>query len=107
MDKEEILEKNREDFQRRGGVDERFLHMQWHAGYVMVAAMMVVWLVLFLWNFAHGLDTKAINAIMFAGIATMGCMQFYRYRLKAGLFCGLVAGSVVVFNLVQYMLGTM
>ena len=46
MDKEEILEKNRED---NRGADERFRILNQRQSSVMVGAMLVVWAALFLW----------------------------------------------------------
>ena len=68
MDKEEILEKNRED---NRGADERFRILNQRQSSVMVGAMLVVWAALFLWDFAHGQDTSAPAAIMLSGFGVV------------------------------------
>ena len=86
MDKEEILEKNRED---NRGADERFRILNQRQSSVMVGAMLVVWAALFLWDFAHGQDTSAPAAI------------------KLSLVCGLLAAFGVVSFAAKHIMLTM
>ena len=104
MDKEEILEKNRKD---NRGADERFRILNQRQSVVMVGAMLAMWLILFLWNVFRGLDTSQGGAIMLSGVAAMGFWQFYQYRMKAGLVCGILAAFGAVSFAVKYIMATM
>ena len=104
MDKEEILEKNRED---NRGADERFRILNQRQSSVMVGAMLVVWAALFLGDFAHGQDTSAPAAIMLSGVAAMGFFQFYQMRMKLSLVCGLLAAFGVVSFAAKHIMLTM
>ena len=101
MDKNEILEKNRED---NRGADERFRILNQRQSSVMVGAMLAVWAALFLWDFAHG---QAPAAIMLSGVAAMGFFQFYQMRMKLSLVCGLLAAFGVVSFAAKYIMLTM
>lgn len=104
MDKNEILEKNRKDNQV---VDERFRILNQRQSTVFIAAMLGMWLVLFLWNLFRGLDTSQGGAIMLSGVAAMGFWQFYQYRMKSGLFFGALAAFGVITFAVNYIMATM
>lgn len=104
MNKDEILEKNREDNKR---VDERFKLMEQRMGYVMMSAMMAAFVLLFLWDFFHGRNTDGLLAVLFTGISTMCFYRFYQLRMKSLLFGGLFTAFFVVYNAVDYVLSTM
>ncbi|WP_418252404.1 DUF6442 family protein [Gordonibacter urolithinfaciens] len=104
MDKNEILEKNRED---NRGADERFRILNQRQSAVMVGAMLAMWLILFLWNVFRGLDTSQGGAIMLSGVAAMGFWQFYQFRMKFSLACGLLAAFGAATFAVKYIMGTM
>lgn len=104
MDKNEILEKSRED---NKGTDERFLLMQQRTSYVMVSVMMVVWAVLFVWDAVHGQDTTVGSAIAMSGIATMSFCQFYQLRYKINLVVGILVSLAALSFVVKHILGTM
>ena len=104
MDKNEILEKSRED---NKGVDERFLLMQQRTSYVMVSVMMVVWAVLFIWDAMHGQDTNVGSAIAMSGIATMSFCQFKQLRYKTNLAIGIITTLAALSFAIQHILGTM
>ena len=104
MDKNEILEKNRKDNQV---VDERFRILNQRQSTVFIAAMLGMWLVLFLWNLFRGLDTSQGGAIMLSGVAAMGFWQLYQYRMKSGLFFGALAAFGAITFAVNYIMATM
>ena len=104
MDKEEILEKNRKD---NRGADERFRILNQRQSVVMVGAMLAMWRILFLWNVFRGLDTSQGGAIMLSGVAAMGFWQFYQYRMKFSLVCGILAAFGAVSFAAKYIMGTM
>ena len=104
MDKDEILEKNR---QESGLVDERFRLMQLRVSYVMVCAMLFVWAILFVWDSVHGADTSVGSAIMLSGVAAMGFCQFWQLRMKSSLVFGLLAAFGAVAFAAQHVMLTM
>lgn len=104
MDKNEILEKSRED---NRNMDERFKLMQWRVSYIMLSVMMVVWAVLFLWDVSHGQDTSVSFAIVMSGIAAMNFYQYYQFRYKTALGVGILVTLAVIGVIVRHILGTM
>ena len=104
MDKEEILAKSRKE---NRGADELFRILYQRQSAVMVGAMLAMWLFLFLWNVFRGLDTSQGGAIMLSGVAAMGFWQFYQFKMKLGLVCGLLAAFGAVTFAITYLAETM
>lgn len=104
MNKDEILERNREDNKQ---VDERFKLIQQRMGYVTMSAMMAAFVLLFLWDFFHGRNTDGLCAVLMTGIVAMSFAQFYQLRTKTSLFFGLFAVLAGVSWAVSYVLATM
>lgn len=104
MDKDEILEKSRRD---SGEADERFKLMQWRASYLMVATMLAVWAVLFVWDAMHGQNTDVAFAIVMSGVAAMNFYQYYQFRAKTALGVGVLVTLAVVGVIVRHVLDTM
>lgn len=104
MDKHEILEKSRKD---SGLVDERSRVMEYRTNFVMIAAMLLVWAALFLWDMYRGQDTSVGGAIMLSGVAAMCFCRFYQLRMKSMLAFGLLAAFGAVSFAVQHIMVTM
>ena len=103
MNKDEILEKSREENMM---IDERELQESWRAGGVMFAGMMLVCLFFVLWNGFHHLDTNVPFAIMMTGVAMAGFFGWRSMRFGGYLFCSILTGLGAVTSLVMYVVGT-
>ena len=104
MNKDEILEKNRRD---NDGVDERFKLMQWRASYIVLSVMMVVWALLFVWDWLHGQGTDVAFAIAMSGMAALNFYQFYQFRYKTALGVGVLVTLAVVSVVTHHVLATL
>lgn len=103
MNKEEILAKSRED----KSLDEREKQLQNRMALVMFFTMSAVLALLFLWDVFRGVETSALSAIWFSGIAAMSFWQFYRYRMKSSIFFGLFASVATISCIVDHILSTL
>ena len=104
MDKDEILEKNRED---NGLVDERFRLMQQRASYIMVTVMIIVWAILFVWDSFHGVDKSVGGAITLSGVAALAFCQFRQLGMKSSIVLGALAAFGAISFAVQHVMLTM
>lgn len=103
MNKDEILAKSRKD---NGLADERCKVMEYRTNFAMVAAMLIVWAVLFLWDVFRGQDTSVGGAIMLSGVAAMCLCRFHQQRMKSMLAYGLLAAFGAVSFVVQHIMLT-
>ena len=104
MNKDEILEKNREDNKH---IDERFKLMQWRASYIMVTVMMVMWAIIFIWDSLHGQDTGVGFAIVMSGIAAMCFCQYHQLNTKSSFAAGVLVSLCVIVQIIHHILATM
>ena len=55
----------------------------------------------------HGKNTDGLQAVFFAGLASMAFCQAYQLRMKSLFFFGLFIAFFVVYWAVRYVLATM
>ncbi|MEG1907076.1 MAG: DUF6442 family protein [Gordonibacter sp.] len=106
MNKQEVLEKSREE---NGMLDERERRSQMKVSAQMGSWMMVVWAVLFLWDFFHGIDTSGLQALM---LSTVSFMCFLNARSnwvlrKECIVGGIVGAFGAAVFLVQHLMVTL
>lgn len=104
MDKEEILQKSREE---NAVVDERERRDQWRVGYVMLTVILFVWAVLFIWDSSHGVDTSGLQGLMLSSIVAMSVCNYRKTGLRQHIVFGVLAGFGVVCFFVSHIMMTM
>lgn len=104
MDKEGILAKSRED---NVSADERFRIMEWRACYIALSVVMVLWAILFLWDFFHGLDTTGLMVIGLSVPATTCVVRYFQTRMRECIAYALVGGAGSIFFLVCHIVETL